>query len=157
MLPIYQTFCRKKNEDILLKVFYGLIPQSCELLNCNDFQVANLIMIQLPDFLVGHYNTVIQRQKHGESSTRITRDKPSELNSAERGPLAYIGGYIISKLTQINKKKGNINEQIQALLQSMKSTGPANSFIANRTRGDLTSPSGDLNILEAAELAFRMR
>jgi hypothetical protein len=38
----------------------------------------------------------------------------------------------------------------------MKSTGPANSFIANRTRGGLTSPSGDLiNILETAELAFR--
>ncbi|CAB3985388.1 Hypothetical predicted protein [Paramuricea clavata] len=152
LLPIYQTFCRKKNQDTLLKVFYGLIPQSCELLNCNDFQVANLIMIQLPDFLVGHYNTVIQHQKHGESSTGITCDKPSELNSAECGPLAYIGGYIISKLTQINKKRGNINEQIQALLQ----TGPANSFIANRTRGGLTLPSGDLiNILEAAELAFR--
>ena len=38
----------------------------------------------------------------------------------------------------------------------MKSTGTANSFIANRTRSGLTSPSGDLiNILEAAELAFR--
>jgi hypothetical protein len=62
----------------------------------------------------------------------------------------------MTKLTQINKKKGNINEQIQALLQSMKSTGPANSFISNRTRGGLTSPSGDLiNILETAELAFR--
>ena len=50
LLPIYQTFCGKKNQDILLKVFYGLIPQSCELLNCKYFQVANLIMIQLPDF-----------------------------------------------------------------------------------------------------------
>ena len=38
----------------------------------------------------------------------------------------------------------------------MKSVGPANSFIANRTRGGLTSPCDDLvNILEAAELAFR--
>ncbi len=67
LLPIYQTFCWKKNQDNLLKVFYGLIPQSCNLLNCDDFRVANLIMIQLPDFLVGHYNTAIQRQKHGES------------------------------------------------------------------------------------------
>ena len=79
------------------------------------------------------------------------------MNPVKRGPLAYIGGYIITKLAQINrKKKDNVNEQIRALLQSMKSTGPANSFIANRTRGGLTSPSDDLvNILEAAELAFR--
>ena len=157
LLPLYQTFCKKKNQDNLLKVFYGLIPRSCELLNCNDFRIANLIMIQLPDFLVGHYNTEIQRLRHGESSTGVTHDEPTQLNPIERGPLAYIGGYIITKLTHINrKKKDNINEQIQALLQSMKSVGPANSFIANRTRGGLTSPCDDLvNILEAAELAFR--
>ena len=157
LLPLYQTFCKKKNQDNLLKVFFGLIPRSCELLNCNDFRIANLIMIQLPDFLVGHYNTEIQRQRHGESSTEVTHNEPTELNPVERGPLAYIGGYIISKLTDINrKKKDNINEQIQALLQSMKSVGPANSFIANRTRGGLTSPCNDLvNVLEEAELAFR--
>ena len=38
----------------------------------------------------------------------------------------------------------------------MKSVGPSNSFIANRTRGGLTSPCDDLiNILEVTELAFR--
>ena len=155
--PLYQTFCKKKNQDDLLKVFYGLVPRSCELLNCNDFRIANLIMIQLPDFLVGHYNTEIQRQRHGESSTGVTHDESTPLNPVERGPLAYIGGYIISKLTHVNrKKKDNINEQIQVLLQSMKSVGPANSFIANRTRGGLTSPCDDLiNILEVTELAFR--
>ena len=158
LLPLYQTFCKKKNQDNLLKVFYGLIPRSCELLNCNDFRIPNLIMIQLPDFMVGHYNTEIQRLRHGEcSSTGVTHDEPMQLNPVERGPLAYIGGYIISKLTHINrKKKDNINEQIQALLQSMKSVGPANSFIANRTRGGLTSPCDDLvNILEEAELGFK--
>ena len=110
-------------------------------------------MIQLPDFLVGHYNTEIQRQRHGESST----GESTPLNPVERGPLAYIGGYIISKLTHVNrKKKDNIYEQIQVLIQSMKSVGPANSFIANRTRGGLTSPCNDLiNILEVTELAFR--
>ena len=120
------------------------------------FRIANL-MIQLPDFLVGHYNTDIQRQRHGESSTGVTHDESTPLNPVERGPLAYIGGYIISKLTHVNrKKKDNINKQIQVLLQSMKSVGPANSFIANRTRGGLTSPCDDLiNILEVTELAFR--
>ena len=52
----------------------------------------------------------------------------------------------------------NIKEKIQARLQSMKSVGPANSFTANRTSGGLTSPCIDLvNILEVAELAFRVR
>ena len=32
LLPLYQTFCKKKNQDNLLKVFFGLIPRSCELL-----------------------------------------------------------------------------------------------------------------------------
>jgi len=33
LLPLYQIFCKKKNQDNLLKVFFGLIPRSCELLN----------------------------------------------------------------------------------------------------------------------------
>ena len=40
--PLYEKFCRKKNMDKLLESFYGLIPRSCELLNCNDYRVANL-------------------------------------------------------------------------------------------------------------------
>ena len=117
-------------------------------------------MIQLPDFLLGHYNTEIQRQRQGECSTGVRNARqPTQLKPVERGPLAHIYGYIISKLTHINrKKKDNIKEKTQARLQSMKSVGPANSFTANRTRGGLTSPCDDLvNILEAAELAFRVR
>ena len=56
ILPLYQTFYKKKNQDKLLEDFYGLIPRSCELLNCTDFRVTNLIMIHLPDHLVGFYN-----------------------------------------------------------------------------------------------------
>ena len=31
ILPLYQTFYKKKNQDKLLEDFYGLIPRSCEL------------------------------------------------------------------------------------------------------------------------------
>ena len=40
--PLYQKFYRKKNMDKLLESFYVLISRSCELLNCNDYRVANL-------------------------------------------------------------------------------------------------------------------
>jgi hypothetical protein len=36
LLPIYEPFCKKKNQDKLLKTFYGLIPPSGELLKCDD-------------------------------------------------------------------------------------------------------------------------
>ena len=48
LLPIYETFCRKKNRDKLLETFYGLIPRSRELLKCDDYRIANLILIQMP-------------------------------------------------------------------------------------------------------------
>ena len=48
ILPLYENFFLKKNQDKLLESFYGLIPQSCEFLNCDDFRVASLIMIHIP-------------------------------------------------------------------------------------------------------------
>jgi hypothetical protein len=32
------------------------MPQSTQLLNCEDYKAANLIMIHIPDHLVGFYN-----------------------------------------------------------------------------------------------------
>ncbi len=52
LLPIYQTFCRKTNQDKLLESFYGLIPRSCELLSCQDYRIANLVMIHVPEHLI---------------------------------------------------------------------------------------------------------
>ena len=149
LLPIYETFCKKKNQDKLLETFYGLIPRSGELLKCDDYRIANLILIQLPDFLVGFYKT---------STIKITQDDtPATLEPAERGPLSYIAGYIVSKLVHKNRtKKGQSNAEIQALLQVMKSTETANTFISARTRGGLICPCDDLiHIVEVAELSFR--
>ncbi len=89
---------------------------------------------------------------------KITQDDtPATLEPAECGPLSYIVGYILSKLVHKNRtKKGQSNAEIQALLQVMKSTKTANTFISARTRGGLIYPCDDLiHIVEVAELSFR--
>lgn len=157
LLPLYETFRRKKSQDKLLESFYGLIPRSCEFFKCEDYKIANLIMIQLPDFLVGFFNRTSNRQNISNETPEQTSAGTPQLNPAEHGPLSYIAGYIVSKLHQTNKnKKGESNEEIQALLQVMKSTDTTNNFISARTRGGLISPCDDLvSILKVAELSFR--
>ena len=126
LLPLYETFCQKKNQDKLLESFYLLIPRSCELLNCEDLRVANLIMIHIPDHLVGFYN--VSQTSHVEQAA----SKPiPEIDPAERGPLSYIAGYVVSKLFQTNKRKtGRQNDELDALLMNMKSSDQStNNFI----------------------------
>ena len=151
VLPIYETFARKRNQDKMLELFYSLIPRSCELLKCNDYRIANLIMIQLPDFLIGFFNRTNLKQNQAQG------DDASKLDPAEYGPLSYIAGYIVSKLHQKNKaRRDKSNEEIQTLLHAMKSTVTAQNFISARSRGGLVSPTVDLvGILEAAGLSFR--
>ena len=151
LLPLYETFCRKNDQDKLLQSFYGLIPQSCKLLNCKDFKIANLIMIHIPDHLVGFYNVGQTRNKEETTS------KPIELDPAERGPLSYVAGYVVSKLFQTSRRKTDKrNQELEALLQNMKSSGPSSSFISARTRGGLVDPCDDLvRIVEEAEICFR--
>lgn len=153
LLPLYKAFCRKKNQDVLLESFYGLIPRSCELLCCKDFRVANLIMIHLPEHLIGFYNI----SQTGEDLT-ANADHSSQLDPAEQGPLSYLTGYVVAKLIQLNRKKTKQgNEELQALLMSIKSPELlTNNYISARTRGGLITPCDDLvKILEIAEIAFR--
>ena len=49
ILPIYQRFCRKRNQDTFLMDFYELIPNSSVLLQCDNQQLCSLIMISIPD------------------------------------------------------------------------------------------------------------
>ena len=54
------------------------------------------------------------------------------------------------------KKGGKTNEELNLLLQNMKSSDQSSSFILARTRGGLDNPSKDLvGILEEAECFFR--
>ena len=156
LLPLYENFHRKKNQDKLLEDFYELIPRSCELLNCEDFRVTNLIMIHVPDHLVGFYN-VSQVADTGESKSTPVAVQAMQINPAERGPLSYIGGYVVSKLFKNNKGKSRPeNKELQELLHNMKCSNQSNSFISARTRGGLVTPCDDLvGILEEAEVFFR--
>lgn len=98
LLPIYKTLCRKKNGDKLLETFYGLMPRSRELLSCQDYRVANLIMIHLPERLIEFYNT------SKTSDTSIAKER-THLDPAEYGPLTYVAGYVIPKLYQLKQKQ----------------------------------------------------
>ena len=149
---LFVTFCKKKNQDKLVKSFFALIRRSCDLLNCKDYKVSNLIMIHVPDHLVGFYRTSSKEHTGETESSKIKK-----LDPAERGPLAYVAGYVVSKLFQKSKRKfGNQNKELQSLLQSMKSNDQSTNFISARSRGGLVNPSTDLvGILEEAEYLCR--
>ena len=100
--------------------------------------------------MIGFYNT---SQTTGKDSSTA---KSLELDPAEYRPLSYVAGYVIGKLRQLNReKKGDGNQELQALLQNMKSSEP-NNYISARTRGGLVTPCNDLvEILKVAEISFR--
>ena len=155
VLPLYTKFCRKKNQDKLLEEFYGLMLNSSTLLNCNDSRVANLVMIHIPDHLVGFCNVGRVAEKPLESTSADYEIQPSE-----HGPLSYIVGYVLSKLIKASKGKlGEEKPELQSLLQSLvlhEGEGEANEFIAARTRGGLVTPCEDIvRILHEAEICFR--
>ena len=83
VLPLYTKFCRKKNQDKLLEEFYGFMLNSSTLLNCNDSRVANLVMIHIPDHLVGFCNVGRVAEKPLESTSADYEIQPSE-----HGPLS---------------------------------------------------------------------
>lgn len=153
-------FRRKRNQDKLLEQFYGLLPANAsKFLNCTEDNVANLIMIEIPDRLVGFFK-ISQSRENATKQTYWDADMEADttqLHPCERGPLSYIAGYIVSKLYQTSRsKQGIINEGLHALLQALKSDETANSFISARSRGGLVTPCENLlGILEEAEICFR--
>ena len=147
LFPLYADFCRKKNQDKLVGSFFSLMPQSCELLKCESNKAANLIMIHIPDHIVGFYN--INRARATVHSTEISQTGIKPIHQTERGALSYVAGYLVLKLFQKNKRKSRAhNEEFNLLFQSMKSD-EASSFISSRCRGGLVNPSSNLvGILE---------
>lgn len=155
LLPLYDKFSRKKNQDKLLEAFYGLIPNASKYLNCPDSNAANLIMIEIPDRLAGYFKVCQNRPEATTKPTTIASDLI--LDPSERGPLSYVAGYIVSKLYQKSRnRKNECEEELLALLQSLKSTECDNNFILARSRGGLVVPSHHLmGIVEEAEICFR--
>ena len=152
VLPLYTKFCRNRNQDKLLESFYGLMLNSSTLLNCKDSRVANLVMIHIPDHLVGLCNVGLVGEKTLESADY-------EIQPSEHGPLSYIAGYVVSKLNKASKGKSEEEKpELQALLQSLivSEEEVSNEFISARTRGGLVTPCQDIvRILHEAEICFR--
>ena len=96
------------------------MPQSCELLKCESYKAANLIMIHIPDHLIGFY--YINRAQATAQTTEISRTGMKAIHETEQRALSCVAGYAVSKLFQTNKcKSGARNKEYKSLLQSMKS------------------------------------
>ena len=147
-----KNFAARKNQDRLLEEFYGLILDASTYLNCPHSHAANVIMIEIPDRLVALFKLCQNRDE-----ARTTTACDLKLDPVERGPLSYIAGYIVSKLYQKSRKsKNNCSEELNTLLQSLKSTESDNNFILTRSRGGLVALSHHLmGIVEEAEILFR--
>ena len=157
--PIYERFCRKRNQDKFLMEFYEHIPESSGILQCKNQQLCSLVMISMPDYLVSLFKGCVtgQQQQPSTSSgseTGVSAGVSSELNEYERGPLSYIAGYVLSNLRKKSVQKKN--DELQTILQSMICPDVENSYIESRSRGGLVTPSQDLvRVLEVVENLFR--
>ena len=91
----------------------------------------NLILIQIPDLLVGFY-------KRGNVKEKLPDIKPFE--KSEFGPLSYVAGNVISKMyrkSKVSAKKDTPKQlELQSLLLSMKSL-QHNEYIDSVSRGKL--------------------
>jgi len=83
---LYADFCRKKNQDKLVESLFALMPQSCELLKCESYKAANLIMIHIPDHIVGFYN--INRARAAAQTTEISQRGIKPIHQTELGALS---------------------------------------------------------------------
>ena len=90
---LYDNYCEKLDRDKLLKDFYKLMIESGKTFKTDSKNMHvpayNLIMIQIPDLLVGFY-------KRGNVKEKLPDIKPIE--KSELGPLTYVAGYVISKM-----------------------------------------------------------
>ena len=154
--PLYLKFCKNKNQDKLLKSFYGLMPKSTTLFNLVDSRITNLVMIHIPDHLVSFHN-LNERRNASVTTTVNASEECEKIEACEMGPLSYIAGYVVKRLTNSSKKKTESeNTELRRLLMSLQSEQENNSFIQARNRGGLVNPSEDLlGILQEAEINFR--
>lgn len=85
------NFWRKSNQDKQFESFFGLMPELCNLLGCEDDKTANPAMIHLPDYLVDFYpknegqSTMFRRWAQKGRHPCIDR-----FDTAERGPIINI-------------------------------------------------------------------
>ena len=152
--PIYQRFCKKRNQDNFLMEFYELIPKSTALLKCDNQPLCSLVMISIPDHLVALFKSSYGKQKSCPPGESTDSKNVTAVSEHEHGPLSYIAGYVLAKLQKQCSRKPN--EDLQVILQSMKRPSVENTYIDTRSRGGLVAPCTDLvQILETVEIVFR--
>ena len=107
-------------------------------------------MVEIPDRLAAFF-------KQNRDEARTTTACHLKLDPSERGPLSCIAGYIVSKLYQKSRKnKSKCEDELNTLLQSLKSTESDNNYILARSRGGLVAPNHHLmGIVEEAEILCR--
>ena len=157
ILPIYERFRRKLNQDSFLTDFYELIPNSSCLLQSENEQLCSLIMILIPDHLVSlskGVSNINDQEPSIASTSSVQTEISSRLDENERGPLSCIAGYVLSNLKR--KSKNKHDDELQIILEHMIHSGLENAYIEARSRGGLVTPCEDLvKLLEVAEILFR--
>ena len=124
VLPIHEKFCRKQNQDKLLEEFYWLLPITrSTFLHYTDATVANLIIDEISDHLVGFFKIAQFREGAKNNLTKTSSSATDfELDPSEQGPLSYITGYIVSKIYQKSRSKREASDkELHALVNSPKS------------------------------------
>ena len=114
LATLYDQYCEKLDRDKLLKNFYKLMPVSGKMFVTKSKNMTvpayNLIMIQIPDLLVGFY-------KRGNVKEKLPDIKPIE--KSEFGSLFYIAWYVISKMYRKSKICARKDTPEQVELQSL--------------------------------------
>jgi hypothetical protein len=110
-------------------------------------------MIEIPDHLAGFFKVCHHHEKAGAKPTGTTTTSDLKLDPSECGPPSYVAGYIVSKLYQKTRSKNQneCDEELQALLQALKSTESDNDFMLAHSRGR----SHHLMGIVEAEICFR--
>ena len=113
-------------------------------------------MIEIPDRLFGFFK-VCQNREETITKPTTTSTVNLKIDQSEVGSLSYVAGYIVSKLHQKSwNRKNECDEELLALLQSLKSTESDNNFIQAHSRGGLVAPCHHLmGIVEETEICFR--
>ena len=140
--PLYLKFCKNKNQDKLLKSFYGLMPKSTTLFNLVDSRISYLVMIHIPDHLVSFRN--LNERRNASVTTTVNAQR-----NVKR--LRHVKWDLY--LTLQDMLLESENTELQRLLMSLQLEQENNSFIQARNRGGLVNPSEDLlGILQEAEI-----
>lgn len=162
MVELLKLVIKKGDAERFYEQFYGsIVLRSAVLLeNLYPDELCKVLLSTAADKILALSKSV------GKTSTYSC--PPVSIKDAERGPLAYLTGYVIRNLHQKCRrmaKKGQIsleNEEFLSFLNTLhiekeKAAGNEYNFIKEKDRGGLWYPKEQLlQITLTAEMNFRM-